>query len=156
MTPTTTTLLARNDDTQNVSFDLLLENSDSLSADCASTVLAPGETKAIPVTFHPAQAGKFEASLPFEVNGLYTVNVNVRGEGVPLKLEVAPPSGPVCNFGSAKQGTAVPRTMSLRNASKLGTVVSFEPVAELLAQYNIETIPSGEVFLKARETAQVP
>jgi len=155
MAPSTATLIARNDDVQNVSFDMLFVSNAAFTVDFSSTVLAPGESKAILVQFHPVDAIKYLELVAFEINGLYTVNVDVKGEGVPMRVEVVPPSGPVCSFGSAKQGAAVPRTVHLRNHSKLGTSVSFQPMADVLLQYNIETIPAGEVFLKAKETAQV-
>jgi hydrocephalus-inducing protein len=153
--PSQVVLLARNDDVQEVSFDCMFEGTDAFTLACSPTVLTPGESKTMAVQFHPSTAGKYAEVASFEVNGLYSINVSLTGEGVPMKVEVAPPSGPVCNFGSAKQGSAVSRTVHLRNASKVPARLSLAPMAEVLERYNVEAVPAGELLIKPRETAQL-
>jgi len=148
-------LLARNDDAQDISFDCRFESTDAFTLQCSPTVLSPGETKSIPVRFHPTAAIKYQEAVAFEVNGLYSVNVTLKGEGAPLKVDVVPPSGPICNFGSAKQGAAVARSVHLRNGSKVPTRLNMAPMAAVLERYNIEVVPAGELLIKPRETAQL-
>jgi hydrocephalus-inducing protein len=53
MAPNTAVLRARNDDTQDISFDFVYDNKEHLQVDCGPTVLAPGQQKEIAITFRP-------------------------------------------------------------------------------------------------------
>ncbi|RYY33055.1 hypothetical protein EON62_04655, partial [archaeon] len=53
-----------------------------------AAVLRPGQVINVPVTFMPRQAQAYGDMIPFEINGLHVVNVEVRGTGVPLALDV--------------------------------------------------------------------
>ena len=58
----------------------------------------------------------FSTRLPLEINGLYTVNVDLKGEGAIMRLEVADPGKRTVNFGG------VPRTQSSTRVVQVGQV----------------------------------
>ena len=60
-----------------------------LSATVSRTVLPAGEHAEVAITFSPPAAEKYEAQLPFIINGLSSTLVPVRGEGCELRLELA-------------------------------------------------------------------
>ena len=42
----------------------------------------------IPILFTPRELKKYEETVVFDFNNLYTVQVNIKGEGIPLQLEL--------------------------------------------------------------------
>jgi hypothetical protein len=93
MEPVTVQLRARNDDKQLINFDVRYDNKEHLQVDCAPTVLQPGETKAILVTFRPRLVQPYAEVVPLHINGLYTINVNFKGKrGCGPSLVSAPQS----------------------------------------------------------------
>ena len=70
--------------------------------------------------FAPARAGRVDATVPFQINGLHVVNVRVRGEGVPLSVDLADPARHACvDFGSLKANQRAQREVVLRNDGRL-------------------------------------
>jgi hydrocephalus-inducing protein len=80
MEPVTVQLRARNDDKQVINFDVRYDNKEHFTVDCAPTVLQPGETKMILVTFRPRLVQPYAEVVPLHINGLYTINVTFKGE----------------------------------------------------------------------------
>jgi hypothetical protein len=70
------------------SYEPLFMGDNSLESDVSSSLLNPGQSHTINFTFTPRECKKYEWKLPFEINGLFTVTVVLRGEGVPLRLDV--------------------------------------------------------------------
>jgi hypothetical protein len=60
--------------------------------ECPSRLIAAAEVVEIPIMFAPREAKGYAFSVPFVVNGSYTVKVAVIGEGCPARLELANPS----------------------------------------------------------------
>ena len=60
---------------------MLYENNESLEVRASASILQPGEQRDIEVLFTPKSVGPFEAEVPFEINGLYTTTVLIKGEG---------------------------------------------------------------------------
>ena len=75
------------------------------------------------VAFFPRGAGKARASIPFQINGMYTVHVDVSGEGVPLRVELANPEDASVNFGSLREGQSCRQRDQNRQPGKLPTEV---------------------------------
>ena len=83
MAPVTIELRLANEDEHEVYFDMPFSATPFLSASASKTVLAPGETSEVLLTFSPPAVAAYEAALSFVVNGLWNVEVKVRGEGGP-------------------------------------------------------------------------
>ncbi|KAK9824158.1 hypothetical protein WJX72_008157 [[Myrmecia] bisecta] len=155
MQPREVILQARNDDKQEISFDLGYESSGALQVSCSATVLAPGETKDIPITFTPHEARAYHETLPFHINGLYTLNIIVKGEGSPLKIDLANPAQRLLSFGSVSRGATASRVLQVINRGRIPTALSFAPSLAMLQQHGIEVAVKGDVLLKPRATADI-
>jgi len=78
------------------------------------------------VSFMPRESRDYRAVIPFQINGLYNVNVVVTGEGVPLRLDLANPAQTAVSFGSLKGGQS-----STREAGEL-LITRTRPTLNLL------------------------
>eukprot|EP00878_Enallax_costatus_P027844 GHUV01030012.1.p1 GENE.GHUV01030012.1~~GHUV01030012.1.p1 ORF type:complete len:171 (-),score=43.69 GHUV01030012.1:309-821(-) len=120
-------------------------------------VLAPGHSQDMTITFKPMIAQKYDIAVPVRINGLYTINILLSGEGAPLRVELAKEEqlqrGVM--FGAVPMGSSCSRALSLVNRGRAAAFVSFEPSAELLERLGIELVPAGGVQLRPRETADL-
>eukprot|EP00879_Flechtneria_rotunda_P018040 GHRR01018909.1.p1 GENE.GHRR01018909.1~~GHRR01018909.1.p1 ORF type:complete len:542 (+),score=201.99 GHRR01018909.1:696-2321(+) len=157
MTPSATTLSLQNNDTQPVSFDILFDITDNWKVLSSPCVLAPGHSQEVPITFKPTAAQKYNAVMPVRVNGLYNVNVNLSGEGVPLRVELAKAEQMQRGvaFGAVPHGSSSNRNLALANRGQASAFVSFEPSHELFERLGIEVMPAAGLMLKPREVAEV-
>jgi hydrocephalus-inducing protein len=78
----TQTLTISNDDEKPFAIDCLFDSAAMpfLQLGDAPTMLAPGHSADMTVSFSPREAKDYRAVIPFQINGLYTVNVAVTGE----------------------------------------------------------------------------
>ena len=121
MPPKKHQLVIRNDDDKPFAIDCLFDPSSApfLAVGETPTSLEPGKSASVEVEFFPRVVGKARASIPFQINGLYTVHVNVSGEGVPLRVELANPEDASVNFGSLREGQSCSREIKIANRGKL-------------------------------------
>jgi hydrocephalus-inducing protein len=148
-------LVVRNGDTRDVSLHCLFQNTESFQVHAPATVLRPGQTSELTVSFTPNELRGYEAVLPFEVNGLYNVNVAVRGEGVPLRLEVANPAHKVFNLGAVARGQGATRVLPIVNKGRAPALVDLGPLAEALRAHHVELLPAAPFVMKPREVAEI-
>ena len=86
-------------------------------------VLVPSTKEApikleIPIIFTPREIKKYQETISFEFNNLYTIDVTITGEGIPMQLELVDPDQAVVDFGVVSVGGDVTRTIPLVNKSK--------------------------------------
>lgn len=72
----------------------------------------------IPILFTPRELKRYEEVVTFDLNGLHKVDVLVRGEGIPLLLELKDPDQAFLDFGIVSVGGDVTKTVPLINRSK--------------------------------------
>ena len=82
--------------------------------DCPPSVLAPGASQDVNISFSPSEAGLFRAVVPFKINGLYTVKIVILGEGSPLRLELANAAHTNLNLGAVSRGGQTSKTVQVR------------------------------------------
>ena len=155
MAPQTATLRLANDDEHEVYFDLPFTATPFLSVVADRTVLAPGEHAEVLLTFTPPAVESYETSVPFVVNGLWSVEVRVRGEGCDLRLELADPQQQQLNLGAVPVYQQVGKQVNLINRSKRAVDVSLLDAAAALAPRQIGLSFGGgalEAQLRPRET----
>ena len=70
----------RNEFNKDVSFDCLFQKMPHLEVKAEPTVLKPNESVDVPIVFTPREVKKYLEHVPFELNGLYTVNISIAGE----------------------------------------------------------------------------
>jgi hydrocephalus-inducing protein len=113
---------------RDVSLQCLFPRSPHLDVGCDAAVLRPGTSMDVPLIFYPHEAGPCSFVVPFEVNGLHVVVVNVKGEGVPMVIECADAAAlggtpPDIAFGALRPGQSATRTLVLANRSRRAAVV---------------------------------
>ena len=61
---------------------------------------------------------RYQETLTFDINSLNKIHVKIKGEGIPLKLEVEKTEDQNIDFGITKVGNEAHRTVTLVNHSK--------------------------------------
>jgi hydrocephalus-inducing protein len=72
----------------------------------------------VPIVFTPRELRGYQETVTFDFNGLYKVDVLVKGEGIPLQLELKDPDLGFIDFGIVSVGGDVTKTVPLINRSK--------------------------------------
>lgn len=68
------------------SIECQYENTAHLEVDCLPGVLVANEAMQVDIVFYPREAKKYHEVIPFEINGLSTMNVEIFGEGTEMKV----------------------------------------------------------------------
>lgn len=58
----------------------------------------------VPIVFTPRDCIKYNETVSFDINGLNRIDVEIKGEGVPFKLEVEKTENQNIDFGITKVG----------------------------------------------------
>ena len=85
--------ITNNEFNKDVSFDCLFQKLPFLEVKAEPTVLKPNESVDVPIIFTPREVKTYLEQVPFELNGLYTVNISVAGE-----VRIYCSSRRVCSF----------------------------------------------------------
>ena len=64
------------------------ENCTHLEVNCQPGVLIPNQTMQVDIVFYPREARRYHETIPFEINGLSTMNVEIFGEGTDMKVQL--------------------------------------------------------------------
>jgi len=106
----------------------------------------------IPILFTPRDIKSYQETVTFDFNNLYKVDVLVKGEGIPLQLELKDPDQAFLDFGIVSVGGDVTKTVPLINKSKKPVTFKLRPSdASQFQKCNVAFAPDGEVTLKPRE-----
>lgn len=62
------------------------ENCSHLEVRCQPGVLIPNQTMQVEILFYPRESRRYHEIIPFEINGLSTMNVEIFGEGTDMKV----------------------------------------------------------------------
>jgi hydrocephalus-inducing protein len=93
-------LKVTNNDDSAMSIDCLFEKTDYLNVKLPpGQVLLKQATLDIPIIFTPRQIMGYQEAIEFDINGLHKIKFPIRGEGVPLKLELLKAENKLVDFG---------------------------------------------------------
>jgi len=155
-------LTISNQETDNpVAVDCLFEKTEVLDINCEPTVLQPGESMQVPLRFTPRELKEYKGAIPFEINGLYSVNVLYSGEGTILSLGLEEPDRGTLNFGSQRVGAHITKTFKVINRSKRAASFMLHDRVEggqgILEQrcVTVHPAPGVPITLRPRETCAV-
>ena len=155
MAAKTVMLKATNNDKQEISFDSMYESTPHLEVACGPTVLTPGQSRDIPVTFYPREAREYHETVRFHINGLYNVAVNIAGEGTPLRVDLVDNSQQTINFGSLRPNQEAKRDVRISNRSRIAATVSLRPSQAKLESLSVNCTPGTDLHIKPQETATI-
>jgi len=82
-------------------------------------VLMPGEEKIeIPITFTPRELKQYHETIKLNFNnGLYFIDITVKGQGVPMHLDLKDPDQSQVNLGVVSVGQEVSKIVPVVNRS---------------------------------------
>ena len=143
-----------NEDMHDISYDMQYENKPYLEIDAPPTNLAPGQSEEIPITFMPRDLKEYSEVIPFQINGLITVNVDISGSGHDCDVALANPSQFNYNLGAVKVGAVVERRIKVKNNSPVTAECSIAQSVARLAGSDIVIRPS-EFVLPPRGTTEL-
>lgn len=110
----------------------------------------------IPILFTPRDIRSYSEIVTLDFNNLYKVDVLVKGEGIPLQLELKDPDQAFLDFGIVSVGGDVTKTVPLINRSKKPVTFKLRPSdVTQFQKCNVAVMPDGEVTLKPREVLPV-
>jgi hydrocephalus-inducing protein len=162
--PIQKTLVVTNVDQSAISIETDFEKKPHL--DCSITpgqVLMPSgpendglDRLEIPVLFTPREIKGYQEKITLDFNNLYKVDVIVKGEGIPLLLDLKDPDQGFMDFGIQSVGGDITKTVPLVNRSK--KPVTFRLLPSDPSQFNkcnVTFNPDKEVTLKPKTTQPV-
>ncbi len=88
-------------------------------------VIMPGEENKmqIPIVFTPREIRKYSETIKLDFNGLYFVDLQIQGQGIPLNLDLKDPDHATTDLGTVSVGGNSSKTVPLINRS--GKAVKF-------------------------------
>lgn len=89
--------------------------------------------------------------IPFKINGLNTVNVEVTGEGTDIKVDLLDESQKNVNLGALRIGQTAHRTIKLVNHSKCDATISLKNSVWKLKNYSLLFTPTSDQVLKPKQ-----
>ncbi|EFJ12294.1 hypothetical protein SELMODRAFT_425615 [Selaginella moellendorffii] len=152
LTPPSTDLTLSNEGDEVITCELLYENTSFLEVEYVNMSLSPGQNHTIRVTFKPDAFVLYREAVKFQICGLDTVTISVRGEGVPVLLELVDPRQRYLSFGVVRLGKTAKQHVQITNKSKILAPISFEPSADALGKLGITCLPAQGIQLPSRYT----
>lgn len=153
------TLVVTNTESRETSIHCIPKETAHLKVLFESCLLSKGETAEAVLEFRPQEARKYSDVITFEINGFFRKNVTVKGEGSPMRIELANSSQKIVNFGALRldeKGGAAhsSRTVRLVNRSPAPltpslSIVPSSSVPALQEEGVLSVRPSSEISLKA-------
>ena len=162
--PKTFILEMRNIDNSAMSIETLYEKSAYLDIQ-----LAPGQVilpslkgkeniLQVPVVFTPRDIQKYDETVTFDINGLHKIDVNIKGEGIPLKLELEKSEYANVDFGIQRVGSDATRTVRLANYGKKSITLNFnvnDQFENLKMKNYISVFPEKQFSINSRDSIDI-
>ncbi|KAI9002678.1 hypothetical protein BC832DRAFT_104056 [Gaertneriomyces semiglobifer] len=154
MTPASAAFQIINEDTTSLTADVLSPESLIFETKTTTITLAPGELATVEVLFYPRDAVAYHDAIKVEVNSLTILEVDLRGQGTPFRVDALNVEGRALNFGAVRVGHTVSRTVKVINRSAIPAAFHFGPQSALdyLATRSIVVKPSGLCTLRPKGT----
>jgi hydrocephalus-inducing protein len=125
-TPVTQIITVKNMDKEALTIETNFENKNKSYLDVqlsTGQVILPytsaAEILEIPIVFIPREITKYRDVIKFKFNGIYDVDVEVTGEGIPLKVELEDPLLQNLNFGIIQLGQSKKMDFTVINRGKI-------------------------------------
>ncbi|XP_075998117.1 hydrocephalus-inducing protein homolog [Genypterus blacodes] len=146
MVPASKSLVISNKGDRDISVQCQFSNTFYLEIGFQQDVLSPGSVKEIPITFFPREASRYHEKITFILNSCVKKLVDIRGQGIEMKLDVEDPKHRRVKLGSLLVGQKVKKVVTLVNHSLSDLCLS------LLLNANPQDLSfsPGELNLKAR------
>ena len=111
----------------------------------------------VPIIFTPREITNYSEVITFDINNVMKYQVTIKGEGVPVKLELASREQENIDFGVVRVGVEKTRTVQLTNKSKRSvnlTLVDGSGLDEL-KKHAVFFTPDSEILLKPKQSIPI-
>lgn len=120
----------------------------------------PGEDNKlkIPIIFTPREIRKYNETIKLDFDGLYFVDLQVTGQGIPLNLDLKDPDHATTDLGIVSVGGSASRIVPVINRSSKSVKFKITPEnkdAFLKSALSISTPEDKEITLKPKETLPI-
>ena len=111
----------------------------------------------VPIVFTPRDTVAYSETVTFDINGVHTMSVLIKGEGCPLRLELASRDEENVNFGVCREGGDITKTVHLTNKSKKSVTFVLEDGSGMdeLKRNCVSFSPTDEVVVKPKEALPI-
>jgi len=82
---------------------------------------------AIPIIFTPREIKKYSEVIKLDFNGLYQIDVTIKGQGIPMLLDLKDPDQMYTDFGAVSVNADVTKVIPLINRSAKAIKFRVEP-----------------------------
>lgn len=107
----------------------------------------------IPIHFTPRECIKYNETVTFDINGLHKIDVTLRGEGIPFKLELEKTEDQNVDLGIVRVGNELSRQVIVSNLSKRPISITFDTEEQIkeLQKHFLALKPAKEFVINPRE-----
>ena len=167
-TPVVKKLQITNLDKEALTIETLFDNKNKPYLDVnlsPGQVILPGQSEIleVPITFIPREFTKYREVIKFNFNGIYDVDVEIKGEGIPLRLELEDPNMQTLDFGILLVGQDKKMEFKLINRGRRDINVLISPenpnnfIKKCLSLYGIDKDKDKEkiMTIKPKDTITV-
>ncbi|XP_076808093.1 hydrocephalus-inducing protein homolog isoform X2 [Clavelina lepadiformis] len=147
------TMTITNKDSKEISVECLYQNTNYLNVAFGANVLAPGANADAVITFYPRDAISYKEVVKFQVNGLSTHGIELKGEGTEMRVEVANPRQKLVKFGALRVGQATKHIVPIVNRSPTPITLTLSATPESQPLQNgdvLRVLPSEPVTLPGK------
>ncbi|KAJ7536387.1 hypothetical protein O6H91_12G067600 [Diphasiastrum complanatum] len=153
-TPASTILTLSNEGLEPLTCESLYESTSFLEVPQISISLAPGQSHSLTILFKPEHICSYKKTIKFQINGLDTVVATIKGEGVPVVLELVDGKQHLLSFGMLRLGKTVQQQVQIINKSKIPVEVACEPCQDTLSRYGVTCKPQT-LHLPSKKTGAI-
>lgn len=110
----------------------------------------------IPIIFTPREIKAYNEVIIFDFNGIYKIQVTIKGEGIPMSIELVDPDQHIVDFGVASKGVELSKVVNLINKSRKPITFSLTSNNPEDLKKNCLTIsPVDEIVLKSKKVLPI-
>lgn len=110
----------------------------------------------IPIIFTPRDITKYHEVVALDFNGIYKIEVVIKGEGIPMSIELADPDQHIVDFGIVSKGSDMTKTVNLINKSRKPVQFCLRgAIPEDLVKNCLTINPCEEVTLKPKKVLPI-
>lgn len=153
----TASLVMTNKGTKDLNVSCLSElNSSVFQFDFKQLILMPGKSVSNLITFIPRECRMYNEKLVFELNGLTRREVNLKGQGAQMRVELFEPKQKIFDLSTLQIGKVSKKVLKLinRGVSCVDFNLLFEPKNEILNHDKsiVQINPAQNINLKPNQT----
>ena len=111
----------------------------------------------VPIIFTPREIASYSNVIVFDINNVMKFQVTIKGEGVPVKLELGSRDQEAVDFGISRIGVEKTKTVQLTNKSKRSINLTFIDGSGVdeLKKHAVFFSPDNEIVLKPKQSIPI-